>query len=107
MDKRLQQALDFSAYDYSNNPKRLLLEKFYENCIPYYNGGKFTVSRTYFLLRNIYHSDEIVYDDNKLPTQVKTKDSKKQITEHYNLAKQKYFDEYNKAQQKDLREVFR
>ena len=45
MDKRLQQALDFSQYMTTlNNQKRLLLEKFYENCILYYNGGKFTVT---------------------------------------------------------------
>ena len=108
MDKRLQQALDFSQYMTTlNNQKRLLLEKFYENCILYYNGGKFTVTPELISYCGTFiYSDEIVIDDNKLPIQVKTRDFKKQITEHYNLAKQKYFDEYNKVKAKRSVEKF-
>ena len=36
----------------------------------------------------------------------KDKRFKKQITEHYNLAKQKYFDEYNKVKAKRPVEKF-
>ena len=46
----------------SNNPKRLLLEKFYENCIPYYNGGKFTgIPELISYCGTFIHSDEIAH----------------------------------------------
>ena len=108
MDTRLEQALDFSQYMTTlNNQKRLLLEKFYENCILYYNGGKFTITPELIsYCETFIYSDEIIIDDNKLPIQIKIKDFKKQIKERYDLAKQEYFDGYNKLKIKRSVEKF-
>ena len=39
MDERLEKALDFGNYSVTlNNQKRLLKEKFYDDCIMYQNG---------------------------------------------------------------------
>ena len=46
MDKRLEKALEFSNYMLTlNNQKRILLEKYQEELIHFYNGTQFTITR--------------------------------------------------------------
>lgn len=108
MDKRLQQALDFSQYMTTlNNQKRLLNEKFYEKCVFFYNGGKFTITTSLIsYCKTLKYNTEIIIDDNSLPIEVDTKDFTNKIIDQYTIAKQDYLDQYNQIKTKRSVEKF-
>lgn len=75
MDKELKQALEFSNYSVTlNNQKRLIKEKYKENLILYYAGGRFTAKTELItfidtlLHRNI--ESVILVDDNDNPFKI-------------------------------------
>ena len=75
MDERLQTALEFSNYMTTlNNQKRIIREKFLEDCVHYLNGGKFTVNRDLITFCNTLLSkgqeSAIFIDDNDTPINV-------------------------------------
>ena len=73
MDERLEKALDFGNYSVTlNNQKRLLKEKFYDDCIMYQNGGRFTLSREFLsYLNGINKRTTVIIDDNDIPVEIK------------------------------------
>ena len=74
MDERLEKALDFSNYMLTlNNQKRLLVEKYQENLLYFYNGCQFTVTKELInfgrlLLDNHQDDVAVLTDDNGIPT---------------------------------------
>ena len=75
MDERLEKALDHANYMVTlTNQKRLIHQKFLENCVHYLNGGKFTVNRELINFCSTLLSQEqdscVLIDDNDIPVQV-------------------------------------
>lgn len=75
MDERLKKALDFSNYMQTlNNQKRLLLEKYQEDLICFYNGSQFTITRELITFVNAMistnQSDIVIIDDNNIPCMI-------------------------------------
>ena len=75
MDERLEKALDHANYMVTlTNQKRLIHQKFLENCVHYLNGGKFTVNRELINFCSTLLSQEqdscVLIDDNDIPIQV-------------------------------------
>ena len=102
MDKRLQQALDFSQYMTTlNNQKRLLWEKYQESLIYYYNGGKFTITPELIAYCNSAIIENIVLiDDNQLPIKVELQKFLFEIRVQYQKASLAYHAEYSKLKSK-------
>ena len=75
MDERLEKALDFSNYMVTlNNQRNLIKEKFKEESIHYFNGGKFqtTQERIAFVqsLLSLNQTQTILIDDNDIPIKI-------------------------------------
>jgi len=100
MDKRLQQALDFSQYMTTiNNQKRLLQEKFLESTLFFYNGGKFTITPELLTYTSTSKLD-IILDDNLLPVEIDMQDFYSKIKIVYEEALLDYNQEYKKIKAK-------
>jgi len=71
MDSSLEKALKFSNYMATlDNQKRIILEKFQEQTVYYFNGGQFTVDLTLLSYVNILLSSTstgVLLDDKKIP----------------------------------------
>jgi len=73
MDERLEKALDFGNYTVTfNNQKRLLTEKFYDDCIAYQGGGRFTLTREFLSYLSGLKNQKraVIIDDNDLPVEI-------------------------------------
>lgn len=75
MDEKLEKALEFSNYMVTlNNQKKLIHEKFLENSVYYYNGGKFAVTKELlgFVqgLVQMNQTSTILVDDNDIPVEI-------------------------------------
>jgi len=102
MDERLEKALDFSKYMITlNNQRKLINEKFQEQSIHYYQGGKFSVTRELVAfvqsLLNMHQTQTILIDDNEIPIEIEDleKFSKDLYSTYFEAANQ-YLSEYNK-----------
>ena len=101
MDERLEKALDFSHYMTTlNNQRRLLHEKFIENCTHYINGGKFIVDKELInfcqMLVNNKQESVILIDDNNTPIEVVELDKfLEDIMDIYFTTTNEYFVKYN------------
>ena len=102
MDKRLQQALDFSQYMTTlNNQKRLLWEKYQESLIYYYNVGKFTITPELIAYCNsAIIENTVLIDDNQLPVKVELQKFLFEIRVQYQKASLAYHEEYSKLKSK-------
>lgn len=102
MDKRLEKALDFSNYMLTlNNQKRLLLEKYQEDLIHFYNGSQITINKelvTFISAMMSTNQDEVVIiDDNDIPCMIENlEDFYSDIILTYNNASTSYYTEYTK-----------
>lgn len=102
MDDKLKQALEFSNYMITfDNQKRILKEKYQDDLIYYFNGGRFTATQELVSfcqsLVNLSQTETILVDDNSLPIVVE--DLQKfsfEIVNVYTTATNKYLTEYNK-----------
>tara|TARA_B100001287_G_scaffold271552_1_gene272007 strand:+ start:813 stop:1163 length:351 start_codon:yes stop_codon:yes gene_type:complete len=76
MDERLQKALEFGNYTVTlNNQKKLLKEKFIDQCVFYTNGYKFKINQdliTYCkTLIDLGHiNDVVLIDSNETPARI-------------------------------------
>lgn len=101
MDERLEKALEFSNYMITlNNQRNLIQEKFQEESIHYFSGGKFSVTRDLVAfvqsLIALNQTSTILIDDNDIPIEIE--DLKKFATDLYSTyfeAANKYLTEYN------------
>jgi len=101
MDERLEKALEFSNYMITlNNQRKLIQEKFQEQSIYYYNGGKFAVTRDLIAfvqsLTALNQTRTILIDDNDIPVEVE--DLEKFATNLYSTyfeAANTYLTQYN------------
>ena len=101
MDERLEKALEFSNYMITlNNQRKLIQEKFQEQSIHYYNGGKFAVTRDLIAfiqsLISLNQTSTILIDDNDIPVEVD--DLQQFATDLYSTyfeAANTYLTEYN------------
>ena len=102
MDTQLQQALDFSQYMTTlNNQKRLLWEKYQENLIYYYNGGKFTITPELIAYCHSAILEHVVLiDDNQLPVRVELQKFLFDIRVQFDKASLSYYEEYSKLKSK-------
>lgn len=106
MDDKLKNALDFANYAYTlHNQKKLLKQKFFDDCVLYYDAGKFTITRdliSYCLnsqSKRENNGSVIILDDNDIPIQVKDIDIfTGKIIEVYNQSLEDYYNEYQKLQ---------
>ena len=102
MDERLEKALNFSNYMLTlNNQKRLLVEKYQEELIHFYNGSQFTLTRELITFVSAMVSADqnelVIIDDNDLPCLVEDLESfYNEILDQYTTASNKYFTEYVK-----------
>lgn len=103
MDHRLEKALDFSNYLTTFYKQReLLLEKFKEETVYYYNGGKFTVTHeliNYCYLSNKTSQAIVLIDDSNLP--IKVDDIQQfyvKILTLYQTACDSYYNSYEELQ---------
>jgi len=101
MDERLKKALDFSNYMQTlNNQKRLLLEKYQDDLIYFYNGSQFTVTRELltFVSAMIFnkHTEIVVVDSNNIPCCINDLSSfYNEILNTYTTASNEYYAEYD------------
>lgn len=75
MDEKLKKALDFSNYVITlNNHKRILIEKYQESIVFYFNGGKFTVTQNLIsfckTLLDMNQDETILIDDDSIPVEI-------------------------------------
>lgn len=102
MDERLEKALEFSNYMITlNNQRKLIQEKFQEQSVHYYNGGKFTVTKELVAfvqsLIAMNQTSTILIDDNDIPVEIE--DLNKFSLDLYSTyfeAANEYLTEYNK-----------
>jgi hypothetical protein len=96
MDERLATVLrDVDHINTINNQKRLLKEQFIENCVVYYNGGKFTVTKEFIGYINTVVEIDYIVDDNTIPVQIeKPKDFIATVNSTYTKAVKDYYLEY-------------
>lgn len=100
MDERLEKALDFSNYMVTLNNQRILIqEKFQEQSIHYFNGGKFqaTQERIAFVqsLLAMHQTSTILIDDNNIPVQIEDLETfALDLHSTYFEAANNYFKEY-------------
>jgi len=99
MDNKLEKALDFANYAHTlHNQKKLIKQKFKDDCVYYYNAGKFTINDKLISLCILYKEDTnvILLDDNEIPIQVKNMGSfTNTIIKQYENAKESYYKEYS------------
>jgi len=102
MDERLEKALDFSNYMITlNNQRSILQEKFLEQAVHYYKGGKFAVTRELVAfvqsLLSLKQTETILLDDNSVPIEVDDLAKFAQdLNSTYFEAANNYLVEYNK-----------
>lgn len=102
MDERLKKALDFSNYMQTlNNQKRLLLEKYQEDLIHFYNGSRFTITRDLIAFISVIkltdQSNIVITDDNNIPCMIENVENfYVDIIDRYNTASTDYHLEYSK-----------
>lgn len=102
MDERLEKALDFSNYMLTlNNQKRILKEKFDEECVYYHKGGKFTVTKELVSFINVLvekgNESVVLVDDNEIPVSIDdTSDFLDNILDTYFIASNNYHNEFDK-----------
>lgn len=102
MDEKLKNALDFSNYVITlNNHKRVILEKYNDAAIFYYNGGKFTINQTLICfcktLLDLDQEETILIDDDSIPISIKDiKEFMDKILNCYTTATNAYLAEYYK-----------
>jgi len=101
MDERLKKALDFSNYMITlNNQKRILFEQYQQDCVHYYNGGRFSVTQELVsFCQNLQVLDQqtvVLVDDNKQPVEIESlTEFTTDILQVYASASNKYLTEYN------------
>lgn len=109
MDKRLQQALDFSNFMVTfNNQKRALCDKFKEDCLYFYKGSQFTINQDLLCFVNLEMSrskdSTIIIDDSGFPVNINDiYEFYVNILTHYDNAVEEFYNEYNKL--KNSRQV--
>lgn len=102
MDERLEKALEFSNYMITlNNQRTLIKEKFKEQSIFYYNGGKFAASQERIaFVQSLLSKDQttaILIDDNDIPIEIDMLDAfYDDLLSTYHEASNLYLAEYNK-----------
>jgi len=97
MDEALEKALEFANFSVTlNNQKRILKEKYNENLVMYYKGGRFTVTREFYTFVMVLGSDKtVVVDDNSIPIVVDdVADLQQQVKFTYADATNKYLESY-------------
>jgi|TARA_B110000285_G_C14884641_1_gene495578 hypothetical protein len=106
MDDRLKKALEFSNYMITlNNQRKLVHEKFVENCVHYINGGKFNVTKELINFCHVMVSTNqnsiVLIDDNNSPIEIKDpEDFLEEITSIYFTNANEYLVKFNKIKQK-------
>jgi len=99
MDDKLKNALDFANYAHVlHNQKKLIKQKFLDNCVYYHNAGKFTITPDLLVYCLSYKQKTcILLDDNNIPIKITNlKDFTDTISTKYNQAKEQYYEEYTK-----------
>lgn len=108
MDPRLKTVLDdVDHINTINNQKRLAKEKFYENIVVFYNGGKFTLNAAFVAFITTADAPFIT-DDNDIPVQIQDiTHFRKLVTTTYFVETEKYFNEYSKliSTSKDIEDL--
>lgn len=99
MDPRLKVVLDdVNHIDSINNQKRFLKEKFQEDIVLFYNGGKFTITNSFIAFAKEASESNINYivDDSDIPVEIENpKDFYKKVLDTYTQATTKYYTEYD------------
>lgn len=99
MDFRLESVLqDVDHINTINNQKRLAKEKFYENIVIFYNGGRFTITKDFIAFVSQVVTGDIKYitDDNDIPVNIKdAKEFQHLVMNTYTTAAEQYFNEYS------------
>lgn len=99
MDKKLSNALDFANYAHTlHKQKNLAKQKFLDECIVYFNAGKFTVTQDLITSCKVCKSKAIILlDDNCIPVEIENVNKfTKLIEQTYLKAISEYFDEYQR-----------
>ena len=99
MDDKLKNALDFANYAHVlHNQKKLIKQKFIDNCVHYYNAGKFSITQDLIVYCLTYKQKTcILLDDNNIPIKIDNlKEFTDAISQIYDKAKEQYFEEYKK-----------
>jgi len=100
MDERLEKALEFSNYMVTlNNQRRIIKEKFLENCVHYLNGGKFSVTRELInfchMLVQTGQEDTVLIDDNDMPVKIDNiEDFLTELLDIYFTTSNEYLNQY-------------
>jgi len=101
MDQRLSKALEFANYSLTlSNQKRILQEKFFEDCLYFAQGRQFTVTPVLInfvslLSKESRDNSAIIIDDNNTPVIISDLESfLSDILECYSTASQEYHDKY-------------
>ena len=99
MDEKLKKALDFANYNHTLfNQKKIIYQDFLDNCVIYYNAGKFSVDKNLIVYVSSYNKKELLLlDDNNIP--IKIEDSKvfhKLIKGTYEKQLKIYYEKYEK-----------
>lgn len=106
MDERVEKALEFSNYMQTlNNQKRILKERYFEERVCYYNGGKFDTTKELLTFVNMMlekGSDELVLiDDNDIPVKISNIDDfLQELMNSYFQAANRYYEEFDKLRMK-------
>lgn len=102
MDEKLKNALEYSKFMISlNNQKSVMLEKYRESLIYYYNGGKFLISPELLsfckLLIDHGHKSTVMADSDGIPIEIFDLDAfLKTLISEYTQASNSYLVEYQK-----------
>ena len=98
MDPRLETALsDVDHIHTINNQKRLLKEKYQEDVVLFYNGGKFTVTNELLGFVNSIVSLKLAYitDDNDIPVIITSpQEFSDNVIKTYRAATETYYNAY-------------
>jgi hypothetical protein len=97
MDERLSAALERAEFVKSfQDQKRILLEKFKNDCVCYYAGGTFTIDISLINYASANKDLTIIVDSNNIPIELNGDDFYDHIKNQYNIAKESYYKEYKK-----------
>src|SRR6056300_795854 len=100
MDHRLEKALELaSSLSMFNDQKCILLNKFQDQCIYYFNGGKFTVTQSLvnfcFTLTSNNQTSAVIIDDNNIPIKIEIlEDFYQNLLNVYSTATNEYYNDY-------------
>lgn len=109
MDKRLEEALEYSNYMVTyNNQKRILKNKFLDQNVYYAGGTKFKITKEFItfinlLLQKGQTKSVTIIDDNDNPVQIE--DFKKFVEDVMDLYAKNVNDYYTQMQQIKKREI--